>query len=181
MQTAIFAGGCFWCMEAAFARMQGVLTVEPGYTGGTLENPGYRAVCRGDSGHAEAVRVRYDETLIDYPTLLSVFFASHDPTTLNRQGHDIGSQYRSAIFTLNDAQARAAREAIARLDKTGAFGAPIVTEVTAAGPFWPAEAEHSNYFERHGDAPYCQAVIAPKLAKLAHYFPDGRAGDGCQK
>ncbi|NDV12314.1 peptide-methionine (S)-S-oxide reductase MsrA [Crenobacter caeni] len=181
MQTAIFAGGCFWCTEAAFARMQGVVSVEPGYIGGTLEHPDYRAVCRGDSGHAEAVRVRYDEAVIDYPTLLSVFFACHDPTTLNRQGHDVGPQYRSAVFTLDDAQAEAAREAIARLDKTGVFGAPIVTEVTAAGPFWPAEAEHHHYFEHHGDAPYCQAVIAPKLAKLARHFPDGRPADICTK
>lgn len=169
-ETATLAGGCFWCLEAVFAGLEGVLSVQSGYTGGNTEHPDYRAVCRGDTGHAEAVRIEFDPARIDYPTLLDVFFALHDPTTLNRQGYDIGSQYRSAIFCHDATQRHHAEAAIAGLERSGRFADPVVTAIEAAGPFWPAESEHDDYYARHPAQPYCQAIIAPKLGKLQQQF-----------
>ena len=180
---ATLAGGCFWCLEAVFAELDGVLAVQSGYTGGEVESPGYQAVCSGSTGHAEAVRIEFDPERIDYRTLLDVFFAIHDPTTLNRQGYDIGSQYRSAIFCHDVAQRREAEAAIAELEASGSLTDPVVTAIEAAGPFWPAESEHDAYYAHHPAQPYCQAIIAPKLAKLRQHFtarlkpdspPDGR-------
>ncbi len=163
--TAILAGGCFWCTEAIFRRVRGVRDVVSGYTGGHVDNPGYKAVCTGTTGHAEAVRIRFDPSVIGYGDLLDIFFATHDPTQLNRQGNDIGPQYRSAIFPLSPAQEAEAKAAIARAQKD--WSAPIVTTVEPAGPFFIAEAEHHGYFDRVGDRnPYCTAVIAPKVRKF---------------
>ncbi len=162
---AIVAGGCFWCTEAVFGRVRGVISVESGYTGGHVENPSYKAVCSGNTGHAEAVRIRFDPADISYADILDIFFATHDPTTLNRQGGDIGPQYRSAIFPLDAAQLAEAKAAIARAQAD--WSAPIVTSVEAPAPWWKAEVEHQDYFDRVGDAnPYCTAVVAPKLRKF---------------
>lgn len=170
MATALLAGGCFWCLEAAFSRLRGVTAVQSGYCGGQVADPDYRAVCSGSTGHAETVRIDYDPDLIDYDTLLAVFFTIHDPTTPDRQGYDVGTQYRSTIFWLDAAQRAAAEVFVARLTADGVFAAPIVTRIEPAGPFYPAEAEHRDYYRRHSAAPYCQAVIAPKLAKLRQHF-----------
>jgi peptide-methionine (S)-S-oxide reductase len=168
LETALFAGGCFWCLEALFSRVRGVLAVQSGYCGGDLANPDYQQVCSGRSGHAEAVSITFDASVLSYATLLEVFFASHDPTTLNRQGHDIGTQYRSAIFYHSEAQKAAASAAMARA--TTRYGTAVVTELSAAGDFYPAEAEHQNYYRLHQQAPYCQMVIAPKLATLLQNY-----------
>ncbi|MCF1183905.1 peptide-methionine (S)-S-oxide reductase MsrA [Marichromatium gracile] len=165
-ETATLGGGCFWCLEAGFERLRGVETVVSGYAGGALEQPSYRDVCRGDTGHAEVVQVRFDPTVIGYETLLEVFFTLHDPTTRNRQGADVGTQYRSVIFHHGEAQREQAAAMIARLDAAGLWPNPIVTELTPAPTFHPAEPEHQGYFRRHPRQPYCQAVIDPKLAKL---------------
>jgi peptide-methionine (S)-S-oxide reductase len=164
--TAYLAGGCFWCLEALFSRVAGVEEVVSGYTGGTRANPDYGSVCTGATGHAETVRLRFDPRAISYRELLEVFFTIHDPTTLDQQGHDVGTQYRSAIFYTTDEQLATARDVIARLEGSGEFNAPIVTELAPAGEFYPAEDEHHRYFDRHGSAPYCRAVIAPKLKKF---------------
>lgn len=170
LAIATLAGGCFWCLEAVFTRLRGVHDVRSGYTGGHTLNPTYTQVCEGNSGHAEAVRVEFDENIITFSTLLEVFFAVHDPTTLNRQGHDIGEQYRSAIFC-HDAQQRAQAEAaIAELTHRGQWPAPIVTQVVEAGVFHPAEIAHYRYFDQHPGQPYCHAVVWPKVAKLQQYF-----------
>ncbi|NKN33137.1 peptide-methionine (S)-S-oxide reductase MsrA [Marichromatium bheemlicum] len=163
---ATLGGGCFWCLEAGFERLRGVETVVSGYAGGGLEQPGYRDVCRGDTGHAEVVQVRFDPTVIDYASLLKVFFTLHDPTTRNRQGADIGTQYRSVIFHHNAVQREQAAAMIARLDAAGLWPDPIVTELLPVPTFYAAEPEHQGYFRRHPRQPYCQAVIDPKLAKL---------------
>ncbi|SFN32514.1 peptide-methionine (S)-S-oxide reductase [Formivibrio citricus] len=169
-ELATLAGGCFWCLEAAFQRLSGVESVQSGYTGGHIDAPSYRQVCTGDTGHAEAVQIRFDPDVISYGQLLDVFFAIHDPTTLNRQGHDIGSQYRSAIFFHNQKQETIAHrkiEEIARL-----WPDPVVTEVVPATTFWPAEDYHSDYFRQNQQQPYCELVIAPKIAKLLKDFTD---------
>ncbi|RXZ42638.1 peptide-methionine (S)-S-oxide reductase MsrA [Crenobacter cavernae] len=171
-EFATLAGGCFWCLEAAFRRLAGVHSVVSGYTGGHVDKPSYRQVCGGDTGHAEAVRIEYDPAMIDYPTLLEVFFALHDPTTLDRQGHDVGSQYRSAIYYHDEAQRQAAQAAIDAIDAEKRFAGPVVTELTPATEFFPAEVEHQGYFDAHGYAPYCQAVIVPKIRKLDEHFAD---------
>lgn len=164
-QIAVFAGGCFWCTEAIFDRVRGVLDVESGYTGGHVEQPSYSEVCSGTTGHAEAVRIRFDPAVIGYGDLLDIFFETHDPTQLNRQGNDVGPQYRSAIFPQTPEQAMEARAAIARAQ--GQWPAPIVTTIEPAGPWWPAEPEHQTYFDRVGDRnPYCSAVISPKVRKF---------------
>ena len=169
--TAIFAGGCFWCTEAVFRDVIGVSEVESGYIGGTVPNPTYKQVCGGDTGHAEAIRISFDPAVIGYDDLLDVFFATHDPTQLNRQGGDIGTQYRSAIFPLNDAQADAARAAIERAAPD--WPAPIVTTIEQATQWYPAEDYHQAYWEGEGQRnPYCMAVIPPKLAKLRKGFAD---------
>jgi len=175
LSIATFAGGCFWCTEAVFDAVDGVAHVESGYIGGAVENPSYEAVCSGRTGHAEGVRIRFDPAIISYADLLDIFFATHDPTTLNRQGADVGTQYRSAIFPANDAEAEAARAAIARAQNI--YDAPIVTSIEPGAPheavWYPAEAYHQRYFERNGTRNgYCAAVVAPKLAKFRKAFAD---------
>jgi peptide-methionine (S)-S-oxide reductase len=171
-QKTTLAGGCFWCLEAAFEQLAGVISVLPGYMGGRDPRPTYEAVCRGDSGHAEVVQIEFDPAKIDFETLLTAFFTIHDPTTLNRQGHDAGTQYRSAIF-FHDAGQQATVEAmIARLNGEGIWGAPIVTEVTAASTFFVAEEYHHQYFRRNPNQGYCMAVVAPKAQKLRKVFAD---------
>jgi peptide-methionine (S)-S-oxide reductase len=172
LQQATLGGGCFWCVEAVMQPLKGVRRVVSGYTGGKVKNPSYREVCGGRTGHAEVVQVHFDPGEVSFRDLLYVFFATHDPTTLNRQGADTGTQYRSAIFTHDDEQRRVAREVIADLEAEGVFPDPIVTEVTAAGPFFPAEEHHQNYFAQNPGQPYCQAVIAPKVAKLRRHYLD---------
>lgn len=167
---ATLGGGCFWCLEAAFGELEGVIGVTSGYCGGQVENPSYEAVCRGDTGHAEVVQVRFDPSLISYRELLTAFFAIHDPTTLNRQGNDAGTQYRSVIFYHTEEQKAAAQEMIARLSREGTWGQPVVTEVLPAPVFYPAEEYHRDYFSRHSLQPYCQVVVAPKVAKLREKF-----------
>lgn len=166
LQTATLAGGCFWCLESAFNRVDGVAEAVSGYMGGSTENPSYAEVCGGASGHAEVVQIRFDAARIGYRELLDLFFELHDPTTLNRQGNDVGSQYRSAIFWHDETQRDTALAVIAELGAKRTFARPIVTEVTPAGRFWPAEAYHQRYFERNPQQPYCAHVIAPKLAKF---------------
>ena len=169
METAIVAGGCFWCTEAVFRDVIGVDTVESGYIGGTTENPTYKAVCSGQTGHAEAVRIGYDPEQLTYAQLLDMFMGTHDPTQLNRQGNDIGTQYRSAIFPLDDAQRSEAEAAIARAQE--ASSAPIVTTVEGPATWYPAEDYHQEYWEGEGQGnPYCLAVIPPKLMKLRKSF-----------
>ncbi len=165
-ETAILAGGCFWCREAVFVELDGVKSVKSGYIGGNRPNPTYEQVCTGATGHAEAVRVEYDPGVITYDDLLDVFFGIHDPTTLNRQGHDVGTQYRSAIFPLDEDQERRARAAIERVQRQGIFDAPLVTKIETANDFYPAEGYHDDYFARNPNQPYCMAVIAPKVAKF---------------
>ena len=168
-QQAILAGGCFWCTEAVFKDLIGVSAVESGYIGGHVDQPTYRQVCGGDTGHAEAIRVTYDPAQISYDDLLDIFFATHDPTQLNRQGNDVGTQYRSAIFPLDAEQAEAARRGIERA--AAGWTAPIVTTIEPVGPWWPAEDYHQDYWENEGQRnPYCLAVIPPKLQKLRKSF-----------
>ena len=170
--VAYLAGGCFWCIEAVFADLRGVSAAESGYMGGHTDRPSYEQVCTGRTGHAEVVRVAFDPAVISFDDLLEVFFAVHDPTTLNRQGADVGTQYRSAIFYVDDAQRDAAQAAIARLTAEKAYPSPIVTEVTPAGPFFRAEPIHDDYFARNPGAGYCRVVIAPKVAKFRKQFGD---------
>jgi len=171
-QKTTLAGGCFWCLEAAFEQLAGVISVLPGYMGGRDPRPTYEAVCRGDSGHAEVVQIEFDPAKIDFETLLTAFFTIHDPTTLNRQGHDAGTQYRSAIFFHDAGQQAIAEAMIARLNGEGIWGAPIVTEVTAASTFFVAEEYHHQYFRRNPNQGYCMAVVAPKAQKLRKVFAD---------
>lgn len=169
-ETAIFAGGCFWCTEAVFKNLAGVGSVESGYIGGQVDNPTYKAVCSGTTGHAEAIRIGFDPGVISYDDLLDVHFATHDATQLNRQGNDIGTQYRTAIFPLNEAQDASARAAIARAQADQS--APIVTTIEQ-GQWWPAEEYHQDYWAGEGQRNgYCLAVIPPKLAKLRKGFAD---------
>ena len=168
-EQAILAGGCFWCTEAVFKDLVGVSAVESGYIGGHVDEPTYKQVCGGATGHAEAIRVTYDPAQIGYDDLLDIFFATHDPTQLNRQGNDVGTQYRSAIFPLDEAQAEAARRGIERA--SGDWPAPIVTTIEPAATWWPAEDYHQDYWENEGQRnPYCLAVIPPKLQKLRKSF-----------
>ncbi|GAB4181599.1 MAG: peptide-methionine (S)-S-oxide reductase MsrA [Rhodocyclaceae bacterium] len=165
-ETATLAGGCFWCLEAAFRELEGVRSVTPGYMGGSRRRPTYGEVCAGDTGHAEVVQIRFDPRVIAYRSLLEAFFALHDPTTPNRQGHDVGSQYRSAVFFHSASQRDEARAMIGALEHEAVFRDPIVTEIVPAGDFWPAEDYHRDYFRGHGEEPYCRLVIAPKLAEF---------------
>ena len=167
---AVFGGGCFWCTEAVFERLRGVIAVMPGYAGGTLPNPTYRQVGSGKTGHAEVVRVIYDPAQISYRDLLTVFFATHDPTTLNRQGADIGTEYRSVILYANDEQKREAEAFIAELNAPDAFNGRIVTEVSPLTAFYEAEEYHREYYRTNRAAPYCQYVIDPKMDKLNKRF-----------
>lgn len=170
IQLATFANGCFWCTEAIFKRLRGVEKVISGYTGGTTENPSYFSLHQSPTGHAEAVQVEFDSSVIPYERLLDVFFATHDPTTLNRQGNDIGEEYRSVIFYHNDEQKAAAEGMIRKLEQEKVFSNPIVTTIEPAKPFYPAEAEHQDFYDRNPDKPYCQIVIDPKIAKLRQKF-----------
>lgn len=169
-EIATLGGGCFWCLEAALGELAGVEQVSPGYTGGHVENPGYEAVCSGSTGHAEAVRIRFDPAIISYREILSAFFAIHDPTTLNRQGNDVGTQYRSVIFYHSPEQKMLAGEMIEELSREGVWKQPIVTEIVAAPIFYPAEDYHRDYFKRHPEQAYCRVVVAPKVAKLRARF-----------
>ena len=166
MQKATFGAGCFWCVEAVFERLDGVKDVMPGYTGGHKNNPTYKEICTGMTGHAEVTQVTYDSKIITFNELLDMFWKSHDPTTRNRQGNDIGTQYRSAIFYHNDKQKLLAEESKLKVDNSRIFTNPIVTEITKLDKFWPAEDYHNNYYANNMDQPYCRIVIKPKLDKL---------------
>ncbi len=168
--VATLGGGCFWCIEAVFEHVRGVSSVESGYMGGQHPNPSYEAVCTGMSGHAEVVQVTFDPAVMTYREILEIFFAVHDPTTLNRQGNDVGPQYRSVIFYHSPEQAATAKDLIAALTTNNSFDAPIVTEVTPAQTFYAAEAYHQEYFTRNPSQPYCTYLIAPKLAKFRQQF-----------
>lgn len=168
MDSAIFAGGCFWCMEPVFHALRGVAGVEPGYCGGHVDAPTYEQVCRHDTGHVESVRVTYDPAQVSYETLCEVFFGTHDPTTPDRQGNDVGPQYASVIFYQGDAQRRTA-EAVLREAQAG-FDAPICTRLESAPTFWPAETYHRQYYQQHPEQGYCQFVIAPKMAKFRKHY-----------
>jgi len=170
--TAIFASGCFWCTEAIFDEVEGVKKAESGYTGGHIKNPSYREVCNETTGHAEAVRIIYDPEMISYQELLEIFFMTHDPTTLNRQGADAGTQYRSAIFYHSEVQKKTAESIIQELNSSGAWDDPIVTEVTAADTFYLAEDYHQDYFTKNPSAAYCSFVIGPKLEKFKKVFSE---------
>lgn len=176
-EVATLAGGCFWCTEAVMEELRGVEKVESGYAGGAVANPTYEQVCSGTTGHAEVVRVTFDPAQISYRDLLKVFFATHDPTTLNRQGADVGTQYRSAIFPHTPEQKATAEEVIASLQQEGIWDDPIVTTIESIDEFYPAEAYHSEYYRRNPRQGYCQVVIAPKVAKFRQQFAD-RLRDG---
>ena len=171
-EIATLAGGCFWCLEAVFEQLKGVEKVESGYSGGTVVNPTYEQVCTGTTGHAEVVQITFDPAVISFEDLLGVFFTIHDPTTPNRQGMDVGTQYRSAIFYHDEAQKAAAQRVIAQMEQAGVWDDPIVTEVTPFTAFYPAEDYHRRYFQLHPDQPYCRAVIAPKVAKFRKKYMD---------
>jgi peptide-methionine (S)-S-oxide reductase len=166
VETATLAGGCFWCLDGAYRDLRGVIGVESGYAGGQTANPTYEQVCTGTTGHAEVVRVTYDPNEITYRDLLEVFFSIHDPTTLNRQGADVGTQYRSAIFYRDEAQREVAEEIVAELERDGVFEDPIVTEVSALQAYYPGEDYHQDYYRQNPGQGYCQVVVAPKLAKF---------------
>jgi len=170
VEVATLGGGCFWCLEAVYERVEGVALVRSGYTGGSVADPSYEEVCRGTTGHAEVVQVAFDPSVISYREILDIFFAIHDPTTLDRQGHDVGTQYRSVIFHHSEGQRLAAAQALAELDAQGIWDAPLVTQVAPLGAFHPAEAYHQEYFRRNPSQPYCQAVVAPKVAKFRQKF-----------
>ena len=171
-ETIVLGSGCFWCLEAAFEQLNGVISVLPGYMGGHDPKPTYEAVCRGNTGHAEVVQIEFDLAKIDLETLLTAFFTIHDPTTLNRQGHDAGTQYRSAIFFHDAEQQLAAQAMIARLNGGGIWASPIVTDVTPASTFFVAEEYHHQYFQRNPHQGYCMAVVAPKAQRLRMVFAD---------
>lgn len=172
METATLGGGCFWCLEAVYRDLTGVSAVQSGYMGGTVANPTYQAVCTGRTGHAEVVQVEFDPAQLDYADLLRVFFTIHDPTTLNRQGADSGTQYRSVIFTHSEAQQQTAAAVMHEIAEAKLYNGKLVTEVVAAEPFYRAEPEHDQYFERNPYAGYCRAVIAPKVTKFRKTFAD---------
>jgi peptide-methionine (S)-S-oxide reductase len=172
LEAATLANGCFWCSEAVFARLKGVKSVIPGYSGGKVENPSYEQVCTGRTGHAEAAQIEFDPQVISYENLLDVFWHTHDPTTLNRQGNDVGTQYRSAIFYHDERQREIAEKSRAHLESKKVFSDPIVTEIVPFKKFYPAEDYHRKYYELHGNAPYCRFVIDPKVSKLLKEFRD---------
>lgn len=172
MEKTTLGGGCFWCLEAVFLGMKGIATATSGYAGGHVANPSYEEVCGKRTGHAEVVQVSYDPAIVSFPDLLRVFFAIHDPTTKDRQGADVGPQYRSIILTHDATQDASAREVIAELTAARLWGNPIVTEIVPLTQFWPAEPEHHNYFARNPWSGYCQAVVAPKVVKFRKNFAD---------
>ncbi len=168
-ETAVFGGGCFWCTEAIFKRVKGVLSVTPGYAGGWTANPSYQQVCGGTTGHAEVIQVDYDPKIVSYRNLLEVFWQAHDPTTLNRQGNDVGEQYRSIILFSNDKQKEQAEASLKAKDKSGSFRQPIVTQIKELRNFYPAEDYHRDYFANNPNQPYCRAIISPKVQ---HFMRD---------
>jgi len=172
LEVLVLGGGCFWCTEAVFLRLNGVVQVISGYAGGLVERPSYQQICSGTTGHAEVIQVIFDPTKINLSELLAVFWATHDPTTLNRQGADAGPQYRSAIFYLSEAQEKQASKMMEKLDQSNQFSAPIVTEITAFSNFYPAENYHQNYYTLNEGQPYCQYVVRPKVEKLQRLFED---------
>lgn len=171
-QTATFGGGCFWCVEAVFQQLKGVLSVRSGYSGGTVEDPTYEQICCGDTGHAEVCEIRFDPTMVSFDDLLAVFWKTHDPTTLNRQGADVGTQYRSVIFYHDEQQRELAEQRKRDLDRARVWQNPIVTEIRPAERFYVAEDYHQNYFRNHPTEGYCRIVIRPKLAKFRQVFAD---------
>jgi len=172
LQKATFGMGCFWCSEALFNRLDGVTGVKSGYEGGSIPNPSYEDVCTGTTGHAEVIQLTYDPAKISYDELLNVFWKSHDPTTLNRQGADVGTQYRSVVFYSTAEQKAIAEKYKAELNKTNAYGKPVITEITKAEPFYVAESYHQDYFAKNANQPYCRLVILPKMEKLEKVFKD---------
>ena len=172
LKIATFANGCFWCTEAVFIRLEGVEKVVSGYTGGFIKNPPYREVCSGKTGHAEGIQIYFDEAIVSYTDLLEVFFATHDPTTLNRQGNDVGTQYRSAIFYNNDKQKSIAEEFIKFLNDKKIFSNPVVTEINKLDVFYEAEEDHQEYYDNNTESSYCQFIINPKIKKLKTHFQD---------
>lgn len=170
MEQATLGGGCFWCLDAVFRRLRGVGSVVSGYAGGTVAEPSYEQVCTGRTGHAEVVQLTFDPAELSYDDVLRIFFAIHDPTTPNRQGHDVGTQYRSIILTHAPAQAATARRIMAEIDEAGLWGAPLVTEIAPLAVFYPAEDYHQDYFTKNPNAGYCAAVVAPKVAKFRKQF-----------
>jgi len=175
METLVLGGGCFWCTEAVFQRIKGVTKVVSGYSGGKYPNPTYREICEGNSGHAEVIEISFDAQQISVEELLLIFFHTHDPTTLNRQGNDVGSQYRSVIFYANEAQKEVAEQVMQRLKKEHVFGSNVVTELSPLSIVYPAEDYHQNYYNQNSYQPYCSMVIAPKLTKLIKAFSDKTA------
>lgn len=172
LSTATFGNGCFWCTEAVFQRVEGVHSVVSGYTGGFIKNPAYREVCAGRTGHAEALEINFDPAVVSYEELLEIFWKTHDPTTLNRQGNDVGTQYRSAIFYHDQTQKELAEHYKTKLDAAGIFASPIVTEITEASVFYPAEEDHQNFYNAHPEQGYCRIIIQPKIDKLNAIFAD---------
>ena len=171
-EVATLGGGCFWCLEAVFSEVKGVTTVEPGYSGGNWKNPTYDQVSSGATGHAEVVQLTFDPETISFRTILDIFFATHNPTTLNRQGADVGTQYRSVIFYHNTQQRATAERLVEELQDAKAYAAPLVTEILPFEAVYKAEAHHKDYFKRHPEQPYCELTIAPKIAKLRTHYPD---------
>jgi peptide-methionine (S)-S-oxide reductase len=170
LETATIAGGCFWCMEAVFKRLEGVESAVSGYAASPVENPSYKLICTGRTGAAEAIQITYDPSIISFDTLLEVFWHVHDPTTLNRQGNDYGTQYRSAVFYHNDEQKQIALKSKVELDKSGTYKNPVVTEITAFTNFYPAEDYHNDYYDQNRSASYCMLVIDPKVKKLLKMY-----------
>lgn len=171
-ETAVFGGGCFWCTEAVFSELKGVTSVESGYAGGHTKNPSYEEVCSGTTGHAEVIKITFDPAIVSFEKLLEVFFLTHDPTTLNRQGADVGTQYRSAVFYTSNEQKEKANEVIKAISDKQAYSNPIVTEVSELSNYYVAENYHQDYFSRNGNQPYCRIVIQPKMEKFRKAFSD---------
>jgi peptide-methionine (S)-S-oxide reductase len=171
-ETAVLGGGCFWCLDAVFRGLNGVVSVESGYAGGARAVPTYEEICTGRTGHAEVVRVTFDPAMLSFRDLLTVFFTIHDPTTLNRQGNDVGTQYRSVVFSQTPEQRATAQDVVKTLTANKLFGAPIVTQIADAAPFYPAETYHQDYFDRNPAQPYCMFVVAPKVAKFRKSFAE---------
>lgn len=172
METAIFGGGCFWCVEAIYQEINGVIKVESGYMGGQISNPTYKEVCSGKTGHAEVIKIQFDPTKVSYIQLLEVFFKTHDPTTLNRQGADVGTQYRSVVYYFNEKQKEEAFDVVTSIDKSSIYSNKIVTEISAAETFYVAEGYHQNYYSSNSTQPYCRAVITPKIEKFNRLFKE---------
>jgi peptide-methionine (S)-S-oxide reductase len=171
-EIAVFGGGCFWCTEAIYKRVKGVISVTPGYAGGSKENPTYQQVCSGSTGHAEVIKVEFDPEVVSYRDLLEVFWHAHDPTTLNRQGNDIGTQYRSIILYADSEQKEQAQKSLDKAQKSGMFSKPIVTQVEELGDFYPAEDYHHDYFANNPNQPYCRAIISPKVRHFLQVQPE---------